>query len=135
MTFFKDFQKWFNDMGTLPWYIKLWASMYPLPQIIGGLIFILTVPGALIFGGRVLSSIIQSRIHKREPFAKMMGPIGHAHWVLIVPYLIYVVKTEALSTPLFWFVIWVIVTSIISLTIDLKDTIAHFRGVRAAYKR
>lgn len=131
----RDFRQWFNDMGTLPWYIKIWASLYPLPQIIGGLIFIMTVPGALIFGGRVLSGIIQSRIHKREPFAKMMGPIGHAHWVPIVQYLIYVLKTQDLSTWLYWFIIWVVVTTIISLIIDLKDTITHLRGNRAVYKR
>ena len=53
--------------------------------------------GLVIFLGRVLSGIIASQIHKRAPFSKLMGPVGHAHWLLITPYLIHQLATQDLS--------------------------------------
>lgn len=135
MTFFKDIWVWFNAMGTLPWTIRLWATFYPLPQIIGGLIFIQTLPGAIIFGGRILSGIIASQIHKRSPFSKLMGPVGHAHWVLILPYLIYELTTQDLSAPLFWFISYVTVTTLISGVIDMIELRTYFSKGHVEYKR
>lgn len=135
MTIFKDFKVWFDAMGTLPWYIRLWATFYPLPQIIGGLIFIQTVPGMLIFGGRVLSSLIQSQIHKRSPFSKMMGPVGHAHWLLIVPYLIYTLVTQDLSPALYGFICYVVVTTAISAVIDVIELRTYFKQGQVEYRR
>lgn len=132
---FKDFFQWFNDMGTLPWQIQLWATFYPLPQIIGGLIFIMASPGAIIFFGRVLSGLIASRVHKRSPFNKLMGPIGHAHWLLIVPYLLFEITTQNRSDPLRWFMIYVVVTTAISLVIDLLEVVAYLKRGHAKYRR
>ena len=75
----KDLVVWFNAMGTLPRNIQVWACLYPLPQIIGGLLFIQTLPGFVILAGRILSGIVASQVHKRAPFSKLMGPAGHAH--------------------------------------------------------
>ncbi len=135
VSIFKDFVTWFNAMGTLPWYIRLWATFYPLPQIIGGLIFIQTLPGAVIFGGRILSSLIASRIHKHAPFSKLMGPLGHAHWLLIVPYLVYELTTQEHSLPLRWFMIYVIGTTIISGVIDVFELRTYLRRGHVEYRR
>ncbi|MCR9077730.1 MAG: hypothetical protein NXH78_01400 [Hyphomonadaceae bacterium] len=135
MTIFKDIWVWFNAMGTLPWTIRLWATCYPLPQIIGGLIFIQTLPGAIIFGGRILSGIIASQIHKRSPFSKLMGPVGHAHWALILPYLIYELATQDLAAPLFWFISYVVATTLISGIIDVIELRTYFRKGHVEYKR
>ena len=135
MSIFKDIVKWFNDMGTLPWYIRLWATFYPLPQIIGGLIFIQTLPGAVILFGRVLSGFIASRIHKRSPFSKLMGPLGHAHWLLIVPYLLFELSTGGHSEPLRWFMIYVIGTSLISAIFDVIELRAYLKRGHVEYKR
>lgn len=135
MTFFKDIWIWFNAMGTLPWTIRLWATFYPLPQIIGGLIFIQTTPGLIIFLGRVLSGIIASQIHKRAPFSKQMGPVGHAHWLLITPYLIHQLATQDLSTPLFWFISYVVATTLISLVIDAIELRTYLKKGHVEYQR
>lgn len=135
MTLIKDIKVWFDAMGTLPWTVRVWAILYPLPQIIGGLIFILTIPGALIFFGRVLSGIIQSQVHKRAPFSKLMGPVGHAHWLLIVPYLGYVLATQDLSPVLYGFICWVIVTTLISTVIDVIELSIYLRQGHVEYKR
>jgi hypothetical protein len=135
MSILKDLKVWFDAMGTLPWYIRVWATLYPLPQIIGGLIFILTLPGALIFAGRVLSGLIQSQVHKRTPFSKLMGPLGHAHWLLIVPYLIYSLKAHELSSPLYWFISYVIVTTLISAVLDVIELAVYLRQGHVKYKR
>ncbi len=135
MTMFKDLRVWFNAMGTLPWTIRLWACFYPLPQIIGGLIFIQTLPGLVILLGRILSGIVASQIHKRSPFSKLMGPAGHAHWIFIVPYLLYELMTKNLSPALFWFVSYVVVTTLISGIIDVIELRTYFKKGHIAYKR
>ena len=135
MTFFKDIWVWFNAMGTLPWTIRLWAIFYPLPQIVGGLIFIATLPGAIILGGRVLSGIVASQIHKRVPFSKLMGPVGHAHWLIILPYLVYCLATQSLSPALFWFISYVIATSLISAVLDVMELRTYFKQGHVEYQR
>ena len=135
MTIFKDLLTWFNAMGTLPWTIRLWACFYPLPQIIGGLIFIQTLPGFVIFVGRVVSGIVASQIHKRAPFSKLMGPVGHAHWLLIVPYLVYELNAQTLSPALFWFVSYVIGTTLISAVIDVMELKTYLKRGHVEFKR
>jgi hypothetical protein len=135
MSVFKDIWVWFNAMGALPWTIRLWATFYPLPQIIGGLIFIQTSAGLVILTGRILSGVIASQIHKRAPFSKLMGPVGHAHWLLILPYLAYHLMTQDLSPPLFWFVSYVIATSLISAVIDVLELRLYLKQGHVEYQR
>ncbi len=135
MTIFKDLIVWFNAMGTLPWTIRLWACFYPLPQILGGLFFIQTLPGFVILAGRVLSGIVASQVHKRSAFSKLMGPVGHAHWLLIVPYLVYELATQELAAPLFWFVSYVVGTTLISAVIDVRELMTYLKSGHVKYKR
>lgn len=135
MELLRDLKAWWNAMDSLPWYIKVWASLYPLPQILGGLVFINTLPGVIILCGRVLSAVIQSQIHKRAPFSKLMGPVGHAHWLLIVPYLIYALSAQELSPTLYWFVTYVIATTLISGVIDAIELGTYLKQGHVAYKR
>ena len=135
MSVFKDIWVWFNAMGTLPWTIRLWATFYPLPQIIGGLIFINTSAGLVILTGRILSGVIASQIHKRAPFSKLMGPVGHAHWLLILPFLVHQLMTQDLSPPLFWFISYVIATSLISAVIDVLELRLYLKQGHVEYQR
>ncbi len=135
MSIVKDVITWFNDMGTLPLRIRIWATFYPLPQIVGGLIFIQSLPGAIILLGRVLSGLVASRIHKRSPFSKLMGPLGHAHWLLIVPYLGFELATGSHSEPLRWFMIYVIGTTLISGVIDVLELVTYLRRGHVEYQR
>ncbi len=135
MTVFKDLIVWFNAMGTLPWTIRVWACVYPLPQILGGLFFIQTLPGFVILAGRVLSGIVASQVHKRSAFSKLMGPVGHAHWLLIVPYLVYELATQELAAPLFWFVSYVVGTTLISAVIDVRELMTYLKSGHVKYKR
>lgn len=132
---FKDLIAWFNAMGTLPRTIKLWACLYPLPQILGGLFFIQTLPGFVILMGRIVSGIVASQVHKRSPFSKLMGPVGHAHWLLIVPYLVYELATQALTAPLFWFVCYVVGTTLISAVIDVRELMTYLKRGHVKYQR
>ena len=135
MTIFRDIWVWFNAMGTLPWTIRLWACFYPLPQIIGGMIFIQTLPGVIILAGRVVSGIVASQIHRRSPFSKLMGPVGHAHWILIVPFLVYELSTQDLSPALFWFISYVIGTTLISGVIDVLELRTYLKRGHVEFKR
>lgn len=135
MTILKDIRVWYSAMGTLPWYIKVWASLHPLPQIVGGLFFIQTIPGFVILAGRLASAIIASQIHKRSPFSKLMGPVGHMHWILIVPYLVFELSTQNLSAPLFWFVSYVVGTTLISGILDVRELMIYLRQGHVEYRR
>lgn len=135
MTIFKDIIVWFNAMGTLPWTIKVWACFYPLPQIIGGLFFVQTLPGFVILAGRILSGIVASQVHKRSPFSKLMGPVGHAHWLLIIPYLVYELATQDLTAPLFWFVSYVVGTTLVSGVIDVRELWTYLKRGHVKYQR
>lgn len=135
MNLFRDLLAFNKAMGTLPWYIQVWAILYPLPQILGGLYFIQTLPGFVILAGRVLSLIVASQVHKRAPFSKLMGPIGHAHWLLIVPYLMYALNTQNPPKPLFWFVGYVLFTTFISGIIDVLEYLAYRKHGHIEFKR
>lgn len=135
MSIFKDIQQFSKDMSSLPWYIQVWATLYPLPQVLGGLYFIQTLPGAVILLGRILSTIIASQVHKGSPFSKLIGPVSHAHWLLILPYLGFVLATQQLQAPLFWFISYVTVTSCISAVIDIRDYFRAKQHGETAYRR
>jgi len=107
MRLIKDSVDFWNAMSSLPRSIQIWAILYPLPQVIGGLYYIQEKPGLAIFLGRVISFVIGSQVHRRRPFSKMIGPIGHAHWLLIVPYLVIVLTTESLNKDFYWFIVYV----------------------------
>ena len=135
MNLLKDSKDFYNAMGSLPWPIQAWGALYPLPQVIGGLFFITTGPGLVILIGRVASFIIQTQVHKKVPFSKMTGPIGHAHWLLIVPYLLYALITQDISQPLRWFITYVLATTAISAVFDIRETIAYMRQGHRAFKK
>lgn len=122
-------------MGSLPWRIRVWAILYPLPQVLGGLYFIRETPGLVILLGRVLSFVIGSQVHRRRPFSKLIGPIGHAHWLFILPYLLYLLATQPLGDGLHWFIVYVCVIGIVSAVIDIRDTIGYFQRGESFYKR
>ncbi|MCP5071942.1 MAG: hypothetical protein GY947_01440 [Rhodobacteraceae bacterium] len=135
MTIFKDVIVWFNAMGTLPWNIRVWACLYPLPQVLGGLFFVQTLPGFVILAGRILSGIVASQVHKRSPFSKLMGPVGHAHWLIIIPYLVYELATQDLTAPLYWFVSYVVGTTLVSGVIDVREVMTYLKRGHVKFQR
>jgi len=135
MNLFKDLVQFWKAMDTLPWTIKIWATFYPLPQLLGGLYFIGETPGLVILLGRVLSFIIGSQVHRCRPFSKLIGPIGHAHWLLILPYLLYLLTTQVLDTGLYWFIAYVCVVSMVSAVIDIHSVVRYFQHGESFYKR
>jgi len=110
-------------------------SIYPLPQLLGGLYFIRETPGLVILIGRVLSFLIGSQVHRRRPFSKLIGPIGYAHWLLILPYPVYLLMIQTLGSYLYWFIVYVCVTSMMSAIIDILDVVRYFQQGESSYKR
>ena len=135
MRLINDIVEFWNAMGSLPWAIRLWAVFYPLPQVVGGLYFITELPGLVILVGRVLSFVIGSQVHRGRPFSKLIGPVGHAHWLLILPYLFYVLSTQTLEPIFYWFIVYVCVLSLVSGVIDIRDTWQYFKDGESGYKR
>ncbi len=135
MNLLKDLVQFWQAMGTLPRTIHIWAILYPLPQFLGGLYFIRDTPGLVILLGRVLSYVIGSQVHRRRPFSKLIGPIGHAHWLLILPYLLTLLATQTLDAGLYWFIVYVSTLSVVSAVIDIRSVVGYFQHGESFYKR
>ena len=135
MNLFKDLIEFGKAMASLPWTIQLWAALYPLPQLIGGLYFIQETPGLVILLGRLASFIIGSQVHRRRPFSKLIGPIGHAHWLLILPYLFFVLAQQSVGPGLYGFISYVCILTLISGVIDIRDWLDFRRHGESFYQR
>ncbi|MGA1285464.1 MAG: hypothetical protein ACO34J_15610 [Prochlorothrix sp.] len=135
MNLLKDSIQFSRDMASLNWKIQIWAALYPLPQLLGGIYFAREIPGFVILMGRILSFIIHSQVHRVKPFSKLIGPIGHAHWLLILPYLIYILILDPVREPFYWFIAYVVTLSSISMVIDLYEVIRYFERGDASYQR
>ncbi len=86
--------KAFGDaMSTLPMKITIWASMFPFPQFIfGAASLVLKGPGsigAMFFYVRAQSFVVAGQMHKRMPYSKLMAPVMHLPFFILVPYSIH----------------------------------------------
>ena len=52
-----------------------------------------------------------------------------------MPYLVYELSTQELSTPLVWFVGYVIVTTLISGVIDVRELMTYLKRGHVEYRR
>jgi hypothetical protein len=87
--FARDFVSWWHDMRSITSEsIHKWARLYVYPQIVFGLLFFFWIGtncmAAWYLYVRILSFIIASRVHRRWPYSKLMGPIMHAPFLILV---------------------------------------------------
>lgn len=86
----RDLGNFIRLMGATPIGVKVWASLFPFPQLLmGGYLSVtrssLSSPAGWYFWGRVLSFLIASKVFARAPMTKMVGPIMHLPFLVIVP--------------------------------------------------
>lgn len=133
------FKKNFKTIST-----QIWAQLFPFPQFYFGFASIFLVGpisvGALYLYIRVVSFIIAGQVHKRIPFNKLMGPIMHCLFYILVPYSIWwllkvhnnkdddnVWSTTGMKIH-YWFVLYVTCITTISLIMDTIVLMKYLQG-------
>ncbi|KAL3941914.1 MAG: hypothetical protein SGBAC_003806 [Bacillariaceae sp.] len=122
--------------------VKVWATMYPLQQLIWGAWSTVAVGptslGAQWLYQRLLATVMINRIHAKRAFDKKTGPIPHAHMYLTL--LPYSVKWLSLSTSKpskssatadkihYGFILYATATTAISLLLDTKVIYQMIQG-------
>ena len=151
--FVVDFNRWFWDMSKLIVPIQVWAVLFPLPQMLVGcwsciVISSTTSAGAYYFYARVLSFCIACQIHKYYPYNKIVGPIMHTPFYVVVPYSIYwllllsaeassssddaitTTSTTITSTIHYRFVVYTTILTSISLVLDTMTFVKWMVGYK-----
>ena len=93
--------------------------------------------GAYYFYARVLSGCIACQIHKYYPYKKIVGPIMHVPFYIVVPYSIYWLLTreaDDIATPPsnihYRFVVYTTIITSISLVLDTMTFIKWMLGYK-----
>jgi hypothetical protein len=127
----KDVLSFGRAMSTLPWKIQIWALLFPFPQFIFGFWSAVFVSfdciGAYYLYVRAITFVLAGQVHKQRPFSKLMGPIMHAPFLLLVPVGIRWILLQqnedmtrlALKERVhFYFVVYTTIITTISLVLD-----------------
>lgn len=98
--------------------LRLWGPALLFPQAIGGLIFINTHVGFVVFTGLIAMLLSAGYIHRHAPLSRLIG-ICQVWWLLTIPWLFgQALDQEMLSVFSIW--LWYVVTTmIISLLLDV----------------
>ena len=135
-----SFFEFYQDMGTTPLGVKVWASLFPFPQLIVGGVLAYTrgfdSPAGWYFIGRVLSFLIAGQVFKRSRFTKMVGPIMHVPFLLIVPAAFHWLANTGSSTNdinMYCFVAYTTAITSFSLLLDVKTLVDWLRGKNPGY--
>ena len=93
--------------------------------------------GAYYFYARVLSGCIACQIHKYYPYKKIVGPIMHVPFYIVVPYSIYWLLTreaDDIATPPsnihYRLVVYTTIITSISLVLDTMTFIKWMLGYK-----
>lgn len=124
--------RWFTDIFVLigdvrrelPRTIDIWGGLLNIPQVIGGLVFIIMPEGAAIFVAWFCAMAVGGQIHRQQRFSRLIG-VCHAVWLPLIPFL-FLRALDGSDGSVYGqaFVIWlwyVLVTMTVSIVFDALD--------------
>ena len=136
-----DLRNFYTKMGTTPFGVKVWASLFPFPQfLVAGYLVAYSQepfannPAAWYLAARAISFLLAGRVFRWSPFTKMVGPIMHIPFLFVVPASIHwLLRNSSETTPpqnenLVRFIIYTTAISSFSLLMDLATTFTWLRG-------
>jgi hypothetical protein len=109
--------------------VDMWGAALNVPQILGGLVFILSIEGQLVLVTVIVTLLSAAQIHKRSPFSRLTG-LCHLPWLALAPWLVYRLQSAEHNTG---FQIWgyyVLITMVVSLLFDAFDLYRYFNGAK-----
>ncbi|MEJ6709373.1 MAG: hypothetical protein QNK92_11355 [Amylibacter sp.] len=116
-----------RDIRARGGFLAVWGPVLNFPQIIGRLIFITTLAGALVLILNLATLLIAGNIHKRAPFSRLTS-LCHVLWLPLVPYLITVWNA---ADKISFFGLWlafVTATMILCLRLDGVNLWKYYKG-------
>ena len=62
-----------RDIRTKGIAIRIWGGLLNLPQLFGGLVFMNTMEGSVVFVTAIFTLLVAGQIHKQAPFSRLTG--------------------------------------------------------------
>ncbi len=112
----------------LPWLV--WVMLLVAANFLAPLFYIQTLEAQLTIAAVLIGFIIQSYIHSKLGFVRLLG-LGHILWIPLVIWLGFRLGDIGLENP---FGIWLaslLLINTVSLVIDVFDVIRFFSGERS----
>ena len=112
----------------LPWLV--WVMLLVAANFLAPLFYIQTLEAQLTIAAVLIGFIIQSYIHSKLGFVRLLG-LGHILWIPLVIWLGFRLTDIGLENP---FGIWLaslVLINAVSLVIDVIDVIRFFSGERS----
>ncbi len=112
----------------LPWLV--WVMLLVAANFLAPLFYIQTLEAQLTIAALLIGFIIQSYIHSKLGFVRLLG-LGHIFWAPLVIWLGFRLGTIGLDSP---FGIWLaslVLLNTVSLVIDVIDVIRFISGERS----
>ena len=109
----------------LPWLV--WVMLLVAVNFLAPLFYIQTLEARLTIAALLIGFIIQSYIHSKLGFVRLLG-LGHILWIPLVIWLGFRLTDIGLENP---FGIWLaslVLINAVSLVIDVIDVIRFFSG-------
>ena len=112
----------------LPWLV--WVMLLVAANFLAPLFYIQTLEAQLTIAAVLIGFIIQSYIHSKLGFVRLLG-LGHILWIPLVIWLGFRLGDIGLENP---FGIWLaslLLINTVSLVIDVIDVIRFFSGEKS----
>lgn len=129
MFLFLDAYNMIKSIRAQEGFIGVWGGLLNIPQMIGGLVFLRTVEGAVILTLVLGTLMVAGQIHKRSPFSRFTG-ICHIPWLVMAPVLAYRIAEHQHGPVLKTWLVYVTATVVISLVFDAMDLWRYAKGQR-----
>lgn len=129
MFLISDIFKMVREISAANSKVNIWGAALNIPQLLGGLIFIRSIEGIIVFISVLVTLLVASQIHKRMRFSRLMS-LCHLHWLLVLPWLLYRLVINDYSLFFQIWMIYVAVTMLISLVFDVNDMLKYFKGAK-----
>ena len=124
-----DIFKMISEISAANSRVNIWGAALNIPQLLGGLIFIRSNEGIIILVSVLVTLLVASQIHKRTRFSRLMA-LCHLPWLLVLPWLLYRLVINDYSLFFQIWMIYVAVTMLISLVLDVNDMLKYFKGAK-----
>ncbi len=116
----RNFLQMRRDLAAVRPGIDIWGAILNVPLILGGLVFVATVEGALVLATTLLSLVVAPAMHKRRPLSRLMG-LSHLPWLALIPALAWWLATRAHGVVFQVWLAYAIVVMTVSVVFDAVD--------------
>ena len=112
---------------TLPKIWQAWTGLLILVNLILPCFFLSTLEAKVVLMGFMASFILMLILFSSFGFVKLLG-LGHTPWLLMVPFLALRLNEHPAGSPLYYWVLAVVIIDGLSLLMDGLDVIRYWKA-------